>query len=181
MSHRNRSLEVDLMNWISKWGTTALILCVAVPSWGAGIWNLPTTGRQYLGVGYGAGYHAPLVVGHPWHSGVASPGVHRVPASSWHHGSWHHGSMAGGLLGPSEIHFHPAGFSGGVHSGMPASPDNTPRSQMEPTIRGDWGFPPPPLRAPAAAEVYIEPIPAGGPQNLAVPGPSPPFGPKLPQ
>lgn len=64
-----RCLAVGL--WLLSW---------SYPTSGAGLWNLPTTCRQYWGVGYGAGYHAPLVVGSPWRGTAASPGVSRVHA-----------------------------------------------------------------------------------------------------
>lgn len=61
-------------------GICTALLGIVFPSWawGAGIWNMPTTARQYVGVGFGAGYHAPLVVGPAWRVGPASPGVERT-------------------------------------------------------------------------------------------------------
>jgi len=38
-------------------------LSAAAPAGAAGYWNLPSTFCQCMGIGWGAGYHAPLVLG----------------------------------------------------------------------------------------------------------------------
>ncbi|MCO6047654.1 hypothetical protein NG895_27430 [Aeoliella sp. ICT_H6.2] len=47
----------------------------------AGRWNLPSTANQYMGFGFGPGYHAPMVMGPAWRGKAASPGVRRVPTA----------------------------------------------------------------------------------------------------
>lgn len=133
---------------MSKWGAVAILLGIAAPCSGAGIWNMPTTGRQYLGVGNGAGYHSPLVVGRPWRGGAASPGVHRVPATLVHNGP-----LSGGMFSPSEI--FPSSDS---DAGPPLvfRTDVAP-SQTRPFVSRYGGFAPPPLLPPVAEEIYIEP------------------------
>lgn len=143
------------MNWMSKWGALAVMSFMATPAWGTGLWNLPTTGRQYLGVGCGAGYHSPLVVGSPWRGGAASPGVRRVATPLWPQGPF-----AGGLMNPSEI--QPTSDSCATAAQAFPQPDITPALRSQPSVTGFWGFSPPPLRPPAADDVYIEPLPAGG-------------------
>lgn len=70
-------------------GCTALLaMAAAQPAGGAGIWNMPTTARQYMGVGFGAGYHAPMVVGPAWRVGPASPGVERTRFPLLRGGHW---------------------------------------------------------------------------------------------
>jgi hypothetical protein len=55
------------------------ILSIVTPAGAAGYWNLPGTFCQCMGVGWGAGYHAPLVLGpidyHHWcdHNEVRLP------------------------------------------------------------------------------------------------------------
>ncbi|WP_425397821.1 hypothetical protein [Aeoliella sp.] len=44
-----------------------------------GWWNLPSTANQFMGCGFGPGYHAPMVMGNAWRGKAASPGVRRVP------------------------------------------------------------------------------------------------------
>jgi hypothetical protein len=54
-------------------GTLSTSTCQA-----AGRWHVPSTPCQYMGYGFGPGYHAPMVLGPTWKSWPASPGVQRV-------------------------------------------------------------------------------------------------------
>lgn len=46
--------------------TMTALLGVAASAHAAGRFNLPTDLPQCLGYGYGAGYHAPILLGSPW-------------------------------------------------------------------------------------------------------------------
>lgn len=125
-----------------KFGAILLPLLVVDTSLGAGLWNLPSTSRQYFGIGYGAGYHAPMVVGAPWRAGVASPGVHRFSAPWWGNRPF--------TRGPSAIH---------PPRDLPYSPhlvtETLTHHYRQPTYAGGVNFGPPPLRPPVAEEVYF--------------------------
>ena len=54
---------------------------VATPAISAGYYNLPTSLSQCLGMGFGPGYHAPMVMGPMMKSGVAAQRVQRLPAA----------------------------------------------------------------------------------------------------
>lgn len=63
---------------------TLMLSCVALGfTWmpgectAAGRWNMPSTTAQWMGCGFGAGYHAPRVLGPSWKGTTASPGVRR--------------------------------------------------------------------------------------------------------
>ena len=47
-----------------------LLFAAATPAWSSGYWNMPSTFCQCIGCGYGAGHHAPLMLGpitiDPW-------------------------------------------------------------------------------------------------------------------
>ncbi|TWT48893.1 hypothetical protein [Botrimarina hoheduenensis] len=45
----------------------------------AGRFNLPTSLPQCLGIGYGAGYHAPLTLSHVWRGGTEWQRIQRLP------------------------------------------------------------------------------------------------------
>jgi hypothetical protein len=42
---------------------TLAVFSVAAPAGATGYWNMPSTFCQCMGVGWGAGYHAPLLLG----------------------------------------------------------------------------------------------------------------------
>jgi hypothetical protein len=54
---------------------------LAAPASGAGYYNMPTSLPQCLGMGFGPGYHAPMVLGPMMKAGIASQPVKRVPAA----------------------------------------------------------------------------------------------------
>ena len=57
------------------------ILSAAAPAGATGYWNVPSTFCQCMNVGWGAGYHAPLVLGPiSWHNWCAHNEV-RLPYS----------------------------------------------------------------------------------------------------
>lgn len=56
----------------------ALALCPALAH-GAGYYNMPTSWQQCLGVGFGPGYHAPLLLGPKMTAPIASQRIHRLP------------------------------------------------------------------------------------------------------
>jgi hypothetical protein len=56
-----------------------LIAAAAESAPGAGYWNIPGTCCQRLGCGYGAGYHAPLVLGPISCDGWCAPHVQQLP------------------------------------------------------------------------------------------------------
>lgn len=60
--------------------TIAALVALASPAVGAGYYNMPTSWQQCLGVGFGPGYHAPLLLGPMMESGIAAQRVQRVPA-----------------------------------------------------------------------------------------------------
>lgn len=47
---------------------------------GAGYYNMPTSLPQCLGVGFGPGHHAPLVLGPWWKAKITAQRVQRLPA-----------------------------------------------------------------------------------------------------
>lgn len=53
---------------------------VASPAVGVGHYNMPTSLPQCMGMGFGPGYHAPLLLGPKWKAGVAAQPVRRLPA-----------------------------------------------------------------------------------------------------
>ena len=60
----------------------AIVAAAAMaPAFGAGYYNMPTSLRQCLGVGFGPGYHAPMVLGPMWKARAAAQPVERVPAA----------------------------------------------------------------------------------------------------
>ncbi|MEQ8846312.1 hypothetical protein [Botrimarina sp.] len=50
------------------------------PLWAVGHFNMPTSLQQYLGVGFGPGYHAPMLLGPRHKARVAAQRVRRLPA-----------------------------------------------------------------------------------------------------
>jgi hypothetical protein len=126
----------------------ALVVLAAPVASAVGLWNLPTTGRQFLGVGYGAGYHAPLVVGAPWRGKAASPGVTRISAPLF--GTAH-------VLGHYPSSLVPIAQIGPESPLTPYQLRSTDRSpQGGASVGLDFG--PPPLRVPQVQEIYVEPI-----------------------
>ncbi len=45
----------------------------------AGLYNMPTNLRQCFGVGFGPGYHAPLLLGNPYHAGNEAKPIKWLP------------------------------------------------------------------------------------------------------
>ncbi len=86
----------------SATGWLCLALCGAPPALGSGFYNMPTDARQCLGVGFGPGYHAPMVLVRPWKAKTASQGITWVhaplrPAASYEaaiYSSHNHGLQA---------------------------------------------------------------------------------------
>ncbi len=78
--------------------------CVVAPAPGAGYFNMPTNLRQCLGVGYGPGYHAPMLLGPAMKAGTEAKRLRRTPAAFAppSHGCYSHGPSAGqgGCSGP---------------------------------------------------------------------------------
>jgi hypothetical protein len=83
-----------------------------------GRFNMPTSVAQCLGLGFGPGYHAPMVLGPSWKSWSAQQPLRRVPAplappaeaefcgaSSWEAYTGPAGSPSFGVQSPT-----PAGF-----------------------------------------------------------------------
>ena len=54
---------------------------VASPALGAGYYNLPTSLPQCLGMGFGPGYHAPMVMGPMMKAPTSAQRVERLPAA----------------------------------------------------------------------------------------------------
>ncbi len=59
---------------------TAVAATTALPATAAGYYNLPTSLPQCLGLGYGPGYHAPLLLGRALRAETATQPVRRLPA-----------------------------------------------------------------------------------------------------
>lgn len=122
------------------------LLSLAVDASAAGRWNMPSRTIQFAGVGYGAGYHAPMLLGPAYHARVANPGVQRLSAplvvdcsvgsSCWQAQPQH--------LGPAADVYHPAPsyFS-----------DYAPAAEYDPTL-----FPAPPLEDAAPHATRSEPV-----------------------
>jgi len=89
-------------------GAALTILDVA-PAAAIGYWNMPGTFCQCFGCGWGAGYHAPLVLGPMSCEGFCGPDVVRLPSSpSAPHGwqashSLHDGPMPSPMFAPSVL------------------------------------------------------------------------------
>ncbi|MEN0110669.1 MAG: hypothetical protein AAF805_08075 [Planctomycetota bacterium] len=61
--------------------TAALtVIAAADASLGAGYFNMPTSFAQCLGLGWGPGYHAPLLLGPAVKARIATQDVRRLPA-----------------------------------------------------------------------------------------------------
>jgi len=61
-------------------------LAACGPAQAVGRWNLPSAACQWLGYGYGPGYHAPMLLGPAHKAPVARHGVRRLPqppAQGW--------------------------------------------------------------------------------------------------
>ncbi|MEO1497213.1 MAG: hypothetical protein AAFV43_08695 [Planctomycetota bacterium] len=58
-----------------------LILAIGDRAAAAGRFNLPTSLPQCLGVGFGPGYHAPMLLGPAMRAGTESQQVRRLPAA----------------------------------------------------------------------------------------------------
>ena len=70
---------------VSQVSRLVRILAVAVAAapagaFAAGWFNMPTAIEQCFGYGYGAGYHAPLLLGQPHKAKIASQRIVRLPA-----------------------------------------------------------------------------------------------------
>jgi hypothetical protein len=58
----------------------AVSAAVAPPAAGVGYYNMPTSLPQSLGMGFGPGYHAPLLLGPKMKAPIAAQSVRRLPA-----------------------------------------------------------------------------------------------------
>jgi hypothetical protein len=144
------SVVSSVMMKLRCWAVGLMLFSWSDSASGAGLWNLPTTARQYWGVGYGAGYHAPLVVGNPWRGTAASPGVSRVPAPLWDRHSVTNPFAPTSLAAPnSGLSATPEGFYG--QRSLPASPlFEPPTLETEENRRHLWGD--------HNSEIYLEPV-----------------------
>jgi hypothetical protein len=64
---------------LTLFGATLLISAATNSAQATGYWNLPSTFCQCIGCGYGAGYHAPLVLGPISCEGWIAVNEHRRP------------------------------------------------------------------------------------------------------
>lgn len=91
-------------------------------SFASGWYNMPTSLEQCLGVGFGPGYHAPLLLGPKLKSKIASQRIVRVPAPLAPAPACGFGS-ASCLVGPAPGGSHVSGCDGGCYgAGDPAWP-----------------------------------------------------------
>lgn len=114
--------------------TTVAVLVATGSASGAGYFNLPTSLQQCLGVGFGPGYHAPLILGPPWKGVGAVQRVKRV----WHplKPPCHSGFAEPAVLGMSPASsYGPAYDSMPMHTGAPMGPTFSTQAftVMEPT------------------------------------------------
>ena len=59
---------------------TIVVAASALPVHAAGYYNMPTSMQQCLGLGYGPGYHAPLLLSRSYKARIATQRVQRLPA-----------------------------------------------------------------------------------------------------
>jgi hypothetical protein len=59
----------------------AMIMASATPTFATGYWNLPSNFCQCIGCGFGAGHHAPLVLGPANWDGICAHNEVRLPCA----------------------------------------------------------------------------------------------------
>jgi len=59
----------------------ALVLTSSIPANASGYWNMPSSFSQHWGYGFGAGYHAPMILGPIRWDGWQAPNEVRLPYS----------------------------------------------------------------------------------------------------
>jgi hypothetical protein len=141
---------------------------LAASATAAGRWNMPSRAIQYTGLGYGPGYHAPLVLGPSWQAGVANPGVERLPAPlvadcppggvCWHG----YTSLAVDSVGPAGAH----------HSGPPSGSATAPHQRLFPAPTLAPAVPPAVSPPPQPSEP-IKPQEPPSPSDQLAPEPLP--------
>lgn len=67
--------------WLRSVMVATVACAAASESLGAGYFNMPTDLRQCLGVGFGPGYHAPMLLGPALKAGIEAKRLRRVPAA----------------------------------------------------------------------------------------------------
>jgi hypothetical protein len=79
----------------SIFGAILLTAAISNSAVATGYWNLPSTFCQCIGCGFGAGYHAPLLLGPISHEGWLAVNERRLPcppaAANAGYGFGHHG------------------------------------------------------------------------------------------
>ncbi len=124
-----------------------------------GRWNMPSNSAQYMGVGFGPGYHAPMVLGRCWKAKPASPGVDRVPAPLCAPSGLGYVGLTPNF-GTTALPF--ASCSGNPQSNQPREAPTDPHLNVAPHRASENSlFAPPRLR---------EPQPANSSEALPIPG-----------
>lgn len=81
---------MQLARSTALFATLAIAILATNAAHGAGWYNMPTNLRQCMGMGFGPGYHAPLVLVQPCRSHVAAQGIqytrHPLQPASCQHG-----------------------------------------------------------------------------------------------
>ncbi|QDU87812.1 hypothetical protein Pla175_11790 [Pirellulimonas nuda] len=125
------------------------ILLCAASAYGSGFYNMPSQGQQCLGMGFGPGYHAPMLLVRPWKPTSVGQGITWVRAP----------------LRPQapayEVAIHPQ--AGGAHWG----PSNVGDGFGAPSVlaappQPAYAAPPAPRNAPPTSEAV--PRPPAAPQ-----------------
>lgn len=88
----------------------AALLLIAAPAPGAGWYNLPTSLQQCMGLGFGPGHHAPMLLGPVMKVPTSAQRIQRLPSAPQSAGA--HGCFgAPGLIEPSGMGAYPAVWS----------------------------------------------------------------------
>lgn len=152
---------------------SGVILGTASIAPAVGFYNVPTNLRQCLGVGFGPGYHAPLLLGNPYHAGNEAKPIKWMPrglAPTANHGfaaaptAWTgcDSGQCGGADPGWESYTHP---NHGPNVYFPAA-SQTPMEQPSPAEQVWSATPAPRLAAPsmpAATSSNVEVIPTPQP------------------
>jgi hypothetical protein len=108
------TLDFNSMRFGLFYDTTPLVLVVAVlataaPAGAAGYWHVPSSFCQCVGSGWGAGYHAPLVLGPGSCRSLCTTNEVRLPyAPAPYYGCTMQNGCAGGYYQPTQLEPLPA-------------------------------------------------------------------------
>jgi hypothetical protein len=127
---------------------TAAMLVVS-PAMGAGWYNMPTSLPQCLGIGFGPGYHAPMLLGPAYKAPEATQTVRRLPAALRPYSASPYGYEPT-CLGAAPINSHPVGMAEFMQS-----PQQTTTYRENNTYRQSSAPAPTVARSQASSEPYV--------------------------